>query len=73
MEPHPWIDRIWFGACTVIFAVAAVYPLRLLRVLNYGRVRGLPGPRAVLFFRLVAAFAAIVEILGFIEGWIGWR
>jgi hypothetical protein len=47
-NPHPWIDRIWFGAFTVLSAFAALYPVRLLRVLNYGRAKGLPGPRAVL-------------------------
>jgi hypothetical protein len=71
MEPHPWIDRIWFGAATVLFVIAALYPIRFLRVLNYGRTQGLPGPRAVLFFRLVAAFAAVGGIVSFILGRIG--
>jgi hypothetical protein len=70
MEPHPWIDHIWFGAFTVLAAFAALYPVRLLRVLNYGRLKGLPGPRAILFFRLVAAFGAISGMLAFIRGWI---
>jgi hypothetical protein len=70
MEPNPWIDRIWFGAGTVLAVFAALYPVRLLRVLNYGHLEGLPGPRAVQFFRSVAAFAAIGGLLGFIMGWI---
>jgi hypothetical protein len=34
MEPHPWIDRIWFGAFTALSAFAALYPVSLLRALN---------------------------------------
>ena len=31
-----WIARLWFAAATVLFVVAAMYPMRFLRVLNYG-------------------------------------
>ena len=71
MGLHPWVDRIWFGTATVIFVVAALYPMRVLQVVSYGRIQGLPGPRAVLFFRLSAAFAAVGGLLGFITGWAG--
>jgi hypothetical protein len=66
-----WIARLWFAAATVLFAVAAVYPMRFLRVLNYGHDRELPDPRTVWFFQLVAKFATVGGILGFIESWIG--
>ena len=69
MEPHPWIDLIWFGAFTALAAFAALYPVRLLRALNYGRLKGLPGPRAVRFFQFTAAFAAVGGVLGLVLGW----
>jgi hypothetical protein len=71
MGLHPSIDRIWFGTATVIFVVAALYPMRVLQVLNYGRIQGLPSPRVLLFFRLTAASAAVGGLLGFITGWVG--
>jgi hypothetical protein len=67
----PWAARLWCAAATVLFVVAAIYPIRFLRVLNYGHDRELPDPRTVRFFQLVAKFATIGGILGFIESWMG--
>jgi hypothetical protein len=65
-----WIARLWFAAATVLFVVAAVYPMRFVRALNYARDGELADPRTVLFFQVVAAYAAIGGVLGFIESWI---
>jgi succinate dehydrogenase hydrophobic anchor subunit len=66
-----WIARLWFAAATVLFAVAAVYPMPFLRVLNYDHDhQQLSDPRTVWFFQLVAKFATMGGILGFIESWI---
>jgi len=65
-----WIARLWFAAATVLFVVAAMYPMRFLRVLNYGQELS-DYSRDVLFFERVAKIATVGGILGFIQSWIG--
>ena len=65
-----WFARLWFAAATVLFVVAAMYPMRLRHILNNGHDQRLPDPSAVLFFQWVAKLATIGGILGFIESWI---
>jgi hypothetical protein len=67
-----WIARLWFAAATVLFVLAAMYPMSFLRVLHYGDDQGLSdySPN-VLFFERVAKVATVGAILGFIQSWIG--
>jgi len=67
-----WIARLWFAAATVLFVVAAMYPVRFLRLLNYGQDQELSdySPN-VLFFERIAKLATVAGILGFIQSWIG--
>ena len=67
-----WIARLWFAAATVLFVVAAMYPMRFLRVLHYSPDQELSdySPN-VLFFEKVAKLATVGAILGFIQSWIG--
>ena len=67
-----WIARLWFAAATVLFVVAAMYPIRFLRVLNYSHDQELHdySPN-VIFFEKVAKVATVGGILGFIQSWIG--
>ena len=65
-----WIARLWFAAATVLFVVAAMYPMRFLRVLNYDQELS-DNSRNVLFFERVAKVATVGAILGFIQSWIG--
>jgi hypothetical protein len=66
-----WIARLWFAAATMLFVVAAMHPMRFLSVLNYGHDQEVTDPRTVWFFQLVAKFATMGGILGFIQSWIG--
>jgi hypothetical protein len=65
-----WIARLWFAAATVLFIVAAMYPMSFLRVLNYDQELS-DYSRNVLFFERVAKVATVGGILGFIQSWIG--
>ena len=67
-----WIARLWFAAATVLFVVAAMYPVRFLRLLNYGHDQE-PSDYSpnVLFFERIAKLATVGAILGFIQSWIG--
>jgi len=65
-----WIARLWFAAATVLFVVAAMYPMRFLRVLHYDQELS-DYSRNVLFFEKVAKVATVGAILGFIQSWIG--
>ena len=65
-----WIARLWFAAATVLFVLAAMYPLRFLQVLHYDQEPS-DYSRNVLFFERIAKVATVGGILGFIQSWIG--
>ena len=64
-----WIARLWFAAATVLFVLAAMYPMHFLRVLHYDQDPSDYSPN-VIFFEKIAKIATVGAILGFIQSWI---